>query len=95
MWLLKHHAEMPIEMNKNSASVLLRFARKFKRGLNVGSFHQIALGDFMSMTMCSNCGKLTDTDYDNGEFVGDDDYICEDCICVLSDEDLEDWGITR
>jgi hypothetical protein len=49
----------------------------------------------MSMMLCSECGEMKDTDFDNGEFVGDSDYVCEYCIGSLTDEELEVWGITR
>lgn len=49
----------------------------------------------MSIVVCSACHESKDTDFDNGEFIGDGDYVCEYCIGSLTDEELDEWGITR
>lgn len=49
----------------------------------------------VSMTYCDNCGDIKDTDHDNGIFYGTDKYICEYCLCLYTDEELIEMGISK
>jgi len=49
----------------------------------------------MSIVMCCDGGEQIDTDYDSGQFIGDDKYYCEFCISFMTDEECKALGIER
>jgi hypothetical protein len=43
----------------------------------------------MSVCICSNCGEYEDTDFYNGLWRDNGDYLCEECRDRL--EDVGNW----